>query len=606
MKKTSKLLALALAVCLCLSLGAYAASGEASGETNAAVEITSLGISTNSDYYEGTVTGRGVSDFTITAENKNITGIYASAEMGNAVTVEDGRIELSESGTAISVGESTDLTVDNVVIWNVGKADGISAAGDSTLLVKNSVIYGEQNPKTFRRASPFALGLAGSMRVTNAVENAVVDYTDSVIVSGSWAPLSTDSGSEVQLTTHNVLAGIGWLEVAEEGKEYTATKEVGGVTYGFTLGDSANYNSGYVSYCDSGFHNFYYDSELYGTDYVIILSTSDSSAYMENDLSYSDRIGIMWHKNAGGTVEMVDGSMYAEQALFMMKCYSDLDSDGCYCNLVVDGTELEVGEGGVLLQMMTSDDCGLNYEALQIPEVEDDFSAVECLLGTMVQETYQEGFPPTTYYVYDLGDGTTAGVTAEEIDSFLAANPDAEPVMVEYEPQQTSTALFRDVAVTGDVYNAVWQAYQAVDVTFDNSAITGVISSAWANHVDADGSALPGGTVIEADSTLDAHLGMGRVKNTAAPAVNNPVYLTLENGAVWTVTGTSYLAKLTVDDTAAIEGATMTVNGVETAIEAGTYEGEIVLTPVGSGLAVTEFDGELYVKPSDVLALLGG
>lgn len=606
MKKTSKLLALAVVVCLCLSLGAFAASGEASGEVAAAVDISSAGIRTDAEYFDGRVTGRGVSDFNITAENKNITGIYASAEPGaNAVTISDGRIELAEAGTAISVGESTDLTVDNVVIWNIGKADGISAAGDSTLLVKNSVIYGEQNPKTFRRASPFALGLAGSMRVTNAVGNSVVEYNDSVIVSGSWAPLSTDSGSEVQLTTHNVLAGIGWLEVAEEGKEYTATKTVEGVTYGFTLGDSANYNSGYVSYCDSGFHNFYYDSELYGTDYVIILSTSDSSAYMENNLCYSDRIGIMWHKNAGGLVEMTGGSMYAGQALFMMKCYSDLDTDGCYCDLIVDGTDLTVGEGGVLLQLMTSDDCGLNYEALQVPEVESDFSQVECLLGTMVQETYQEGFPPTTYYVYELADGTTTGVTEADRESFLAANPDAEPVMVEYEPEQTPTALFRDVDVTGDVYNAVWQAYQAVDVTFDASSITGVISSAWANHVDAEGNVLPGGTVIEADSTLDAHMGMGRVKNTAAPAVNNPVYLTLENGAVWNVTGTSYLAKLTIDDTSAIEGAVMTVNGVETTIETGSYEGEIVLTPANGGLAVAEFDGELYVRPEDVMELLG-
>lgn len=578
MNRSVKILSLLMALLLCFSTAAMA-SGEASGETAAAVTVSADGLQTDDAVFSGTVSGSEISDFTIASDNSYIVGVYASAEPGaDPVVLKDGRIELIEKGTAISVGESTNMAMDNVVIWNRGNADGVSAAGNSTLLVTNSVVYGAQDPETYRRGSPFALGLAGSMRVTNAVGNSVVAYEDSVVVSGSWAPLSTDSGTDVQLTTRNVLAGIGYLEVAQPGKEYTATKEVAGVTYGFTLGDSANYNSGYVSYCDSGFHNYYYDSEFYGTDYVIILSTSDSSAFMENNICYADRIGIMWHKNAGGIVDMSGGSLYAGECLFMMKCYSELDTDGCYCSLVVDGTDLAVGEGGVLLQLMTSDDCGLNYEALQIPEVESDFSQVECLLGTQVQKTYSDGFPPTTYYVFAL-DGQEVGVTAEEMDAFIAANPTAEPVMVEYTPEETSTAVFRNLAVEGDIYNAVWQAYQAVDVTFDNAQITGVISSAWANHVDADGNVLPGGTVIEADSSLDCHMGMGRVKNTAAPAVNNPVLLTLENGAVWTVTGESHLARLTIGETAAIEGATMTVNGVETPIQPGTYEGEIVILP---------------------------
>ncbi|MCD7768723.1 MAG: hypothetical protein LUH36_01190, partial [Oscillospiraceae bacterium] len=229
----------------------------------------------------------------------------------DTITIQNGRIELVESGTAISLSGDSSVLIDSVVIWNQGNADGISAAGSSVTTVTNSVIYGSQNPETYRRASPFALGLAGSMRVTNAVETSQITYEDSVIVSGSWAALSTDSGTGVVLTARNVLAGVGSLEVAQEGVKYTATKEVNGVTYGFTLGDSANYNSGYVSYCDSGFHNYYYDSQLYGTDYVIILSTSESSATLVNDEMYSNRIGIMWHKNGGGTVDITDGSLYA-------------------------------------------------------------------------------------------------------------------------------------------------------------------------------------------------------------------------------------------------------------------------------------------------------
>lgn len=599
MTRMLRILALTLALLLALSCAGLAASGEP------AAELDGVSVTVSDKHFTGDAAADELADFTITSDNEYIVGISASAEPDAAtISVHDGRIELIEKGTAIAVGDNAKVDIDRVVVWNKGNADGVSASGSAEMNVRDTVVYGEQDFDTYRRGSPFALGLAGSMRVTNAVGASQVTYEDSLVVSGSWAPLSTDAGSGVCLTTRNVLAGIGWLEEAQEGKPYTATKTVNGVTYGFTLGDSANHNSGYVSYCDSGFHNYYYDSEFYGTDYVIILSTGEASATMANDTCWSDRVGIMWHKNQGGTVDITGGSLHADQCLFMMKGYSDLDTNGCFANLVVDGAELSTSDDGVLLQLMTSDDCGLDYEALQIPAVEDDFSQVKCLLGTQVQKTYSEGFPPTTMYVYDTASGEV-GVSAEDMADFEKNNPDAKPVLVDYEPQQTSTATFKNLSVDGDIYNAVWQAWQPVDVSFDKAEITGVISSAWANHVDADGKALPGGTVIEADSSLDCHLGMGRVKNTAAPAVNNPVYLTLENGSVWNVTGVSYLAKLTLDASSSIVGATMTVNGVETPIKAGSYEGEIVLTPDSVTLSPVEISGDTYVSLDALLAALG-
>ncbi len=588
---------LMLLICLCVLTTPVLASGEASGEasggaSNEAVSIQGSSIVIDEEYFAGTVTENGVRDFIITAdENEQVVGLSVSGDASDEpVLIENGRIELNQSGTAISLTEGS-AVIDGVVVWNKA-TEGVSASGSAVATLKNVVVYGEQDVDTYRRGSPFALGLAGSMRVTNAVGQAKITYEDSLVVSGSWAPLSTDSGTDVCLTTRNVLAGVGWLEIAQDGKEYTATKEVNGVTYGFTLGSSANYNSGYVSYCDSGFHNYYYDSEFYGSDYVIILSSGVSSATMVNDTCYSDRIGIMWHKNQGGAVDITGGSLYADRCLFMMKGYSDLDTDGCFTSLVVDGTELAVGEENVLLQLMTSDDCGLNYEALQVPEVEDDFTQVECFLGTMVQKTYSEGFPPTVLYVFDV-DGEEIGVSADDYDAFVAENPDAVPVMVEYEPQQNCEAVFKNLSVEGDVYNAVWQAYQGLNVTFDNAEITGVISSAWANHVDAEGNALPGGTVIEADSTLDCHLSIGRVKNTAAAAVNNPVYLTLTNGTVWNVTGTSFLTKLTV--TGAVVNGNVTVDGEPIDISSGgSWEGDIVVTPA-EGASVTWADYQAWL-----------
>ena len=591
---------LAIFLCLALLAAPAFASGEASGDAGgessgeasggASKEIVTLdgaSVTVDEEYFEGTVTDNGVKDFSISAANESIVGISVSGDpSGEPITIENGRIELDHRGTAIKLAGGNTV-IDNVVVWN-NATEGVSASGDAVALLKNVVVYGAQDIETYRRASPFALGLAGSMRVTTAVGNSQVTFEDSLVVSGSWAPLSTDAGSGCTLTTRNVLAGLGDLEVAQEGKEYTATREIGGVNYGFTLGDSAHYNSGYISYCDTGFHNYYYDSEFYATDYIFIIGSGPACATVVNDDCYSTRVGIMWHKNTGGVTEIEGGSLYAENTLFLMKSKSAVDPDGSHPVLVVDGTELSVGENNVLLQMMTSDDCGLGYEALQIPEVEDDFSQVQPLLGTQVQKTGTTGFPPTVTYIYDV-DGEEVGVTADEIEAFEAENPDAEPVIVDYVPQEDSVATFKNLSVEGDVYNAVWEHYQALDVTFDNAEITGVISSAWAKHVDADGNPVPGGTHILADSSLDCHLGFGRLKNEAAPAVNNPVELTLANGAVWNVTGTSYLAKLDLDRTCTVNGI-VTVDGADVDVSAGgSWEGEILVTPA----AGAEADGEV-------------
>lgn len=79
------------------------------------------------------------------------------------------------------------------------------------------------------------------------------------------------------------------------------------------------------------------------------------------------------------------------------------------------------------------------------------------------------------------------------------------------------------------------------------------------------------------DGKEDEHLGIGRVGNTPAPAINNPVRLSLENGASWTPTAVSYLDKLSVSADSTVKG-TITVNG-QSVPAPGSYEGDIVVTP---------------------------
>ncbi|HEX3690860.1 MAG TPA: hypothetical protein VHV28_14265, partial [Solirubrobacteraceae bacterium] len=69
-----------------------------------------------------------------------------------------------------------------------------------------------------------------------------------------------------------------------------------------------------------------------------------------------------------------------------------------------------------------------------------------------------------------------------------------------------------------------------------------------------------------------------------SPVVNNGVIVTLGGRSAWTVTGTSYLSKLTIAKTATVSAPrgrhlAMTVNGVSTPITPGsTYSGNVALS----------------------------
>jgi hypothetical protein len=108
-------------------------------------------------------------------------------------------------------------------------------------------------------------------------------------------------------------------------------------------------------------------------------------------------------------------------------------------------------------------------------------------------------------------------------------------------------------------------------LTFNNASITGVISSSEAHHPK---SVL---YVNKEDYKL-----FGVVTNTAHEAINNGVIVSLTNNSNWTVTGTSYLTSFAIDAGSAITAprgysVTMTVDGIEKSIGAGTYKGRIMI-----------------------------
>jgi hypothetical protein len=113
-------------------------------------------------------------------------------------------------------------------------------------------------------------------------------------------------------------------------------------------------------------------------------------------------------------------------------------------------------------------------------------------------------------------------------------------------------------------------------VTFENATINGAITTASTKSL-AEG--------LTMDDS-DYYYLIGQVVHTYGPPESSDAYgmvVTFDESSKWMVTKTSYLTSLNIAEGAAITAApcssvNMTVDGVETVIEPGLYEGDIVIT----------------------------
>ena len=485
-------------------------------------------------------------------------------------------------GAAVNAVGKSNVKLENVEFWDYGTVTAIMASGEAHVEVADSVIYGARD-FTKGKLCPWVLGINGSNRLTNAIDRAKVYYHDSIAVAQSWAALSTDAGAGVRFVGENLFAGIGRLEPYNESnaEEYDAVPEAAGKKYGFILGNSAIGECGYINYADTGFHNSFKDVTFLSPDYIFILSTSDASIDVSGNSSlYSGRFGVLIHKNHGGTVCLQGGKVHAERALFLIKSWSETDTDGCWPNCIVDGAEVTLGKGGVLYQLMTSDDSGLTPgkpSSYTVPEIEADLSKAPKLPETYRTQKLVQGFPPHVKYPVFTVDGQEVTVK-DDVDAFLKANPTAEPTIYDA-PYRLEPAHFtlKNTSAEGDIFNGVYARIQVLDVTVDNASLTGTVSSAYTVHVDENGKPCAPGTTYRKDGREDEHLGLGRMANTPAPSINNPVHLTLRSGASWTPAAVSYLDELHVEPGCTVNGS-VTVDGAPVSLP-GDFRGAIVVKP---------------------------
>ena len=477
----------------------------------------------------GSFDAKGAEGVTLKALGTHFNGILV--DNGSSYTIKDstfyaygdGGDDLAGWGATIMADNKSELEISNSYIENAGAIRcALYVDNTSVANVKDTVIYTKETPDTYdefanltpgmMKRVPFALGMEGTIRSLNVMADGQGKFKDCIVVSTGWGALSTDSGTAYDicgtyaLEAEDTLSGIGTLEVAKEGKEYTATKEINGVKYGFTVG-----GSGYVTYADSGIHNRFKNVEFYSPDYIQVMGSGRSGSSYTDSYLQSGHTAFMTQQTGGGTFELTNTKLDTVDALIQMK--SGAANTG-FSNIIVDNCEINFSgtstrdDKGILAELIESDDAG------------------------------------------------NPGITTYTI------NDTPEQAVLTKSSVADSSATFKNGSYCGNIYNSIYNYRQALNVMFENAIYSGCISSTTAVHVDLEGKLVPNGTVLnafmgskefdhcnyaakEGGMGTDAKM-IGRFKHTAAPMLNNLINVTLTNSK-WNVTKDGYINSLTID-----------------------------------------------------------
>lgn len=448
----------------------------------------------------------------------------------------------------LSDGRGTTLVVDGAKVRTHGAVrTGMVCNGGSNLVVKNSDIasftgtlpadYVSNVTPGQMKDAPWMLGIRGNVRTTNVLgDDTTCTYIGSRLSADGWGVLSVDASRNTKLTAIN------------------SRIELSGASgYGsYAIGNSTN--AFYGSVIDVPTHGVI----VTGGHAIFAASRKDTLERLDADLKLglgrgelaalqpaqtvvnSQRYGVMSWGDA--TVKIADATEFnTGEAVFLNK--------GATVSIEVDGSggaRLNP-RNGVIFQAIDNDDPGPVMTA-------------GLLANTGV---YREpAGPPDKVPGFDLGAAHASDMKAR----------------------------LSKIALKGDFYNAM-RALRVggmfgpdgpnpgapkftganLVLTLDDAQLTGVVTSANARHARE--------TIGAAD-----YEWLGRVSNTPAPAVNNGVVVDLRR-STWTVTGPSYLNRLTVGAGSRVlgpggRGVSMTVDGVAMPLREGDYRGQIVVRPL--------------------------
>ncbi len=459
-----------------------------------------------------------------------------------------GSNDYSGVGAGVSAVENAHVTIEDSDISLEGVTRcAIHVGGDSVVHVNNCRLenISPDDPEWMDDFS-WGFGALGSNRLVQLCDNGRVYYNHCILKSNGWGIFSIDGCDEaVSVYAKDCLVDL------------TGPRSHGYA--GFCIGDR-----NIVSFDHCKMHVSGYAAMIRG------MSSCARTDIINGCDIVSDDNAILCFGDIETPVTIADSKIKTKKSTIVVK--------GSSTNFFLKNAELKAGNN-VILQMMDNDECGMNAKGTVIPVGRKD--------------TYVEGRDLTAYdpeidVEVNLEDMVVKGDFYNSTTEFHM-----EKDLIGYEDgtknkyfggmfhvNDSGNETLMDIAPEGVEVRDEWNYDQKergaknLLINMKASRVEGIISSAEAAYRE-------GLTVIDESNRLE----LGNIKQTAAPTVNNGVILHMDKESSWYLTGTSYLTKLTLEKNALImpyggRKVKMTVDGVETMIQPGSYRGKIVLSLV--------------------------
>lgn len=483
-------------------------------------------------------------------------GIYiaASAEAISGVIVDNsdyniknarmdiegfGRNDYAGSDTGVTIlGKSNVKISDSVFNMSGVTRCAIHVSGDSKVKVENCDIVNFSPETHWIGRFCWMVSLRGSNRLCQLAGNGQVEYINCRLKTNGWGVLSIDGSDEFV----SMLVKDSTLELS---------------------GPRAH---GYGTFCIGPNHVTVDNSvmDVYGFPMLIMGMGGARPSIINGSVIKGRRFGAMAFSDDNSIFTIKDSTFDTAKANIVLKASAT--------TINIENSVMKSGNG-VLLQLMDSDECGMDVVKFHLPVGVAD-TPIEGRDLTVASERDDVILNLANMSVESSIFNSTTNIQARE-------NAEREGMGVFHDtlvgPVGFNGSDNQEMSNDGEAVGHSADELHApknLGVNAKNAHITGMVSSAIQAYRE-------GVATITEDNWFD----ISNITQTAAAPVNNGVILSLDSKSSWTVTGTSWLTRLIVEDGAEVKGIdgrkiSMTVNGTETNIAAGEYEGVIKVNPV--------------------------
>lgn len=500
----------------------------------------------------GSVTDQAAQDLYIASDEESFNGILVTGD--SEYTINNVKMDLDGFGANDFMGVGAGITaVDNAHVTindSEIKLSGVTrcavhVGGDSVVTVNNCKLV-NHSPDAPEWIGDFSwgVGFVGCNRLVQLCDNGTAYYNNCDLDTNGWGVFSID-GCDDSVKYYMKDCRVNLSGPNSHG-------------YGaFCIGDR---NVVRMDHC-----------KMRVNGYALIVRGMIGAARAEivNGCEISgNRFGVFCVGDKATPVTISDSSILTDKATFVVKGSSTV--------FHVDNAKLKP-RNGVLLQLMDNDEAGMFIKTVKLPVGRVDVP-VE---GRDLSVIHPEEDVTMNFANMDLKGNFFNSTTNLHMENEAVPGRSGKVTFGGmFDPPEGSDGLsFLDAEPPEGVephekkdYDAGLRGPKNLALNLVNVRLEGVVSSAVAAYRE-------GLTQIEEDQRLE----LSNITQTAAPTVNNGVIVDLDKDSSWLVTGTCYITGLKLADTAILKGyggkkLTMTVDGAETAIQAGSYRGTIVLS----------------------------